>query len=56
MLLILNSHDFHVLELWIEMIVYDPCSFQQYLSSSKKGLKKSGLKRDLNPDLNAMPM
>ena len=38
------------------MIVYDPCSFQQYLSSSKKGLKKSGLKRDLNPDLNAMPM
>ena len=41
MLLILNSHDFHVLELWIEMIVCDPCSFQQYLSSSKKGLKKS---------------
>ena len=32
-------HEIHVLELWIEMNVYDPPSFKHYLSmSSEKGL------------------
>ena len=33
-------HEFHVLELWIEMKVNDPCSFfSTYLSSSEKRSK-----------------
>ena len=31
-------HEIHVFELQIETNVYDPSSFQRYLSSSEKGL------------------
>lgn len=38
--------EFHVLELWIEMNVYDPCSFLLYQSSTAPSWPDSSTGRD----------
>ena len=46
-----NTGIFHLFELRIGMNEFDHRSFYRCLSSSKKGLKNSGLNGDSNPDL-----
>ena len=43
-------HETHVYEPRIETIVFDPHSFQRYLSIREKGRENSGLNGDSNPD------